>query len=182
MWWRKWRRNRGRPLDPWCRLCLLLKFQATATPPPKLCLLLHVPSKSPKMCGFPNRTNQKQKRSAVRVTQSYSTRSTVGWWGKKERSLQDLNLRGQCPSDFKSDALTTRPNEQYFRILHFLSQFNIYTLQKNHCLDNSCNPVEIFMKIKQHGCIPQQRSLWVPKNATNTCWFAGVLFYKDTKH
>jgi hypothetical protein len=59
-----------------------------------------------------------------------------GWWGKKERSLQDLNLRGQCPSDFKSDALTTRPNEQYFRILHFLSQFNIYTLQKNHCLDS----------------------------------------------
>ena len=46
----------------------------------------------------------------------------------------------------------------------------------------ACNPVEIFLKIKQHGCIPQQRSLWVPKNATNTCWFAGVLFYKDTKH
>jgi hypothetical protein len=39
-----------------------------------------------------------------------------------------------------------------------------------------------FHKTEQHGCIPQQRSLWVPKNATNTCWFAGVLFYKDTKH
>ena len=27
---------------------------------------------------------------------------------KKGRQQQDLNLRGQCPSDFKSDTLTTR--------------------------------------------------------------------------
>ena len=29
---------------------------------------------------------------------------------KKERELQDSNLRGQSPSDFESDSLTTRTN------------------------------------------------------------------------
>lgn len=29
---------------------------------------------------------------------------------KEKRQLQGLNLRGETPSDFKSDALTTRPN------------------------------------------------------------------------
>ena len=30
---------------------------------------------------------------------------------KKERCLQDLNLRGETPLDFKSNALTTRPKQ-----------------------------------------------------------------------
>ena len=30
--------------------------------------------------------------------------------GKKDRLLQDLNLRGQSPIDFESIALTARPN------------------------------------------------------------------------
>ena len=30
---------------------------------------------------------------------------------KKERCLQDLNLRGETPLDFKSNALTTRPQQ-----------------------------------------------------------------------
>ena len=30
---------------------------------------------------------------------------------QKERCLQDLNLRGETPLDFKSNALTTRPKQ-----------------------------------------------------------------------
>lgn len=38
----------------------------------------------------------------------YNGFNTVCW--NKKRQLQGLNLRGNIPSDFKSDALTTRPN------------------------------------------------------------------------
>jgi hypothetical protein len=34
------------------------------------------------------------------------------------RQQQDLNLRGQSPSDFESDALTTRPCCPRYYVLH----------------------------------------------------------------
>ena len=39
------------------------------------------------------------------------SRNKIGSEVKKERCLQDLNLRGETPLDFKSNALTTRPKQ-----------------------------------------------------------------------
>ena len=52
----------------------------------------------------PNRNDQQLKNDSSNW-RSYKRRN------KKERCLQDLNLRGETPLDFKSNALTTRPKQ-----------------------------------------------------------------------
>ena len=41
------------------------------------------------------------------------------------RCRQDLNLRGETPLDFKSNALTTRPQQLTDRFLEFFSQLMV---------------------------------------------------------
>ena len=59
------------------------------------------------------------------------------------RSRQDSNLRGQCPSDFESDALTTRPS-QHVNQLKFLlcleaTRLNTELQHVDNQLTNECN-------------------------------------------
>ena len=48
------------------------------------------------------------------------SRFKTGSYVKKERCLQDLNLRGETPLDFKSNALTTRPKQLAYSLNFFL--------------------------------------------------------------
>ena len=50
---------------------------------------------------------------------------------KKERSRQDSNLRGNIPSDFESDALTTRP-----RLLLLMQRAQLLVLLKRKQMPN----------------------------------------------
>ena len=52
-------------------------------------------------------------------------------WYEKERCLQDLNLRGETPLDFKSNALTTRPKQLVFRQNH-CGIYNQDKILENH--------------------------------------------------
>ena len=59
---------------------------------------------------------------------------------KKERCLQDLNLRGETPLDFKSNALTTRPKQLISRLFIVIYKLFIITFvvfdEKNHSEDH----------------------------------------------
>ena len=55
----------------------------------------------------------------------------VSIFEKKERCLQDLNLRGETPLDFKSNALTTRPKQLVWR-KNYCGIYNQDKILENH--------------------------------------------------
>ena len=57
------------------------------------------------------------------------SRFKTGSYVKKERCLQDLNLRGETPLDFKSNALTTRP-KQLANLTDFTKYESIFITQE----------------------------------------------------
>ena len=71
-------------------------------------------TKSTHLAG--ERLNHSAKASVVR--HSHTPQTAAATSAKRKRQQQDLNLRGQSPSDFKSDSLTTRTCCHAGRVVH----------------------------------------------------------------